>query len=124
MRIFVFGSCLLFSTGCWAQNGGVTPRPFVDSWNGIHLYQVFDYKISDFASIARFYDFVWGVEPWHVSDWRNSNPNIFLTSYIPFSRDRGTFSNSTPGTLAYWQQVNPDWVLYTCDKMTPAYMFN
>ncbi len=126
MRIFVLGSCMLFSMYCWAQNviaaqvcdGTRCIRPFIDTWNGIHPHQVFSYKISNPASVAPYYDFVWGAEPTQVSAWRSGNPNIFLSYYIPFSRDAGTSA-----TLAYWQQVHPDWVVYKCDKVTPAYMW-
>jgi hypothetical protein len=44
-------------------------RPFIDTWNNIHLAQIFDYNISNsnVASIAPFYDFVWGALPSQVS---------------------------------------------------------
>src|SRR5436309_8060344 len=32
---------------------------FIDTWNNIHLFQSFDYNISNPATVARYYDFVW-----------------------------------------------------------------
>src|SRR5258708_25318536 len=97
-------------------NGTNCVRPFIDTWNNIHLAQIFDYKISDPASVAPYYDFVWGADTTRVSAWRSGNPNIFLSYYIPFSRDNGTFTDSTLRTLEdYWKPTHPEWVLYKCD---------
>lgn len=97
-------------------------RPFIDTWNNIHLFQNFDYKIDNPASIAQYYDFVWGASPDNVAAFRASNPNIFLSYYFSFFRDSGTFaSKSATHDLAYWKNVHPDWILYQCDRQTPAY---
>ena len=138
---------LLLLTGCSAKPGGTiiqrcrsSPcatstagtvsgdvlgvRPFADTWHNIHHFLAFDYNIADPAAIAKHYDFVWGAEIGHGAAWRSANPSIFLTYYIPFHRDNGTFSNSNAHhDLAYWQAVHPDWVLYKCDRVTPAYEF-
>jgi len=99
-------------------------RRFVDTWNNIHLFQSFDYRIYDPAAVASHYDFVWGAQLDHVKAIRSGNPNIFLTYYIPFHRDNGTFSNrDAQHDLTYWKAVHPDWVLYKCDRVTPAYEF-
>jgi len=100
-------------------------RPFVDTWNNIHLFLTFDYQISDPAAVAKRYDFVWGASVNHVAAFRSGNPNIFITYYIPFHVDWGTFSNNhARHGLAYWKTVHPNWVLYRCDRVTPAYEFN
>lgn len=99
-------------------------RPLIDTWSNIHLFLSFDYKVADPTAIARYYDFAWGVEVYHVAALRSGNPNIFLTYYIPFHRDRGTFADEQAyHALAYWKGVHPDWVLYKCDRVTPAYEF-
>jgi hypothetical protein len=99
-------------------------RPFADTWNNIHLLLSFDYQVSDPAAIAKHYDFVWGAEVYHVAALRSGNPGIFLTYYIPFHRDKGTFSDEKAyHDLAYWKAVHPDWVLYKCDRVTPAYEY-
>src|SRR2546429_7789259 len=99
-------------------------RHFVDTWSNTHLFLSFDYNISDPAAVAKRYDFVWGAKVKHVAALRLANPNILITYYIPFHRDAGTFSNSNAyHDLTYWKTVHPDWVLYKCDRITPAYEF-
>ena len=96
-------------------------RPFVNTWANIHLFQSFDYNIDNPAPIAKDYDFVWGANPAKVSAW-DSNPNILLSYYISFFRDSGTFgSTDAVQSLSYWKSVHPDWILYQCDRTTPAY---
>ena len=100
-------------------------RHFIDTWNNIHLYQPFDFNIANPASVAAQFDFVWGASTYNVAAWRQGNPNIFLTYYFPFNRDYGTFSDNTAlHSLSWWQANHPDWVLYQCDKKTPAYYNN
>lgn len=99
-------------------------RPFIDTWNGIHLFQPFDYDISDPARGALRYDSVWGASKYNIAAWRQGNPHIFLTYYIPFHRDGGTFGNlAAHHDLRWWQAHHPDWVLYKCDRKTPAYAY-
>ena len=96
-------------------------RPFIDTWNNIHIFQTFDFNISDPASLADRYDFVWGADIKHVAAFRSGNPNIFISYYIPFREDWGTFTNNkTYHSLAYWKTIHPDWILYKCDQTTPA----
>ncbi len=94
-----------------------------DTWNNIHLFLTFDYNISDPAAIAKHYDFVWGASVKNVSAFRTANPQIFLTYYISFFRDTGVYGNNQPRSLAYWKSTHPDWILYRCDRTTPAYEF-
>ena len=97
-------------------------RPFVDSWNNFHIFQDFDYNIQNPSAIARYYDFVWGAHPSNVQAFHSSNPNNLLSFYFSFFRDSGTFNDlGASQSLAYWQQVHPDWILYQCDRHTPAY---
>ncbi len=105
-----------------ATQAGAGLQPFIDTWDDIHVYQAFDYNIADPTSVAAQYDFVWGASLYQVAAWRQGNPAIFLTYYIPFDRDFGTFmDNRALHTLAWWQAYHPDWILYRCDKKTPAY---
>src|SRR2546429_9873306 len=70
--------------------------------DGEHWYQLTSYVIS--AS----------------TEWTTTG----LQYYIPFHRDNGTFSNSGAyHDLAHWKAAHPDWVLYKCDRVTPAYEF-
>lgn len=107
------------------QSSCSTPglRAVTDTWNNIHLFQSFDYNIHNPSPIARYYDFVWGATPRKVAAFRSGNPNAFLSYYIPFHRDSGTFENPGLGKqhdVNYWQSTHPDWVLYKCDRTTPA----
>ena len=101
---------------------GVPLRPIIDTWNNIHVFQTFDYNISDPAGVANHYDFVWGASVKNVAAFHSGNPNIFISYYIPFHRDSGTFSDRKAyHNLAYWKSIHPDWILYRCDRITPAY---
>ena len=105
---------------------GDTPgiAQFIDTWNNTHLFQSFDYSISNPAIIAKHYDFVWGAAVSHIAAIRSGNPKIYISYYIPFHRDSGTFSDiSAYHDLTYWKANHPDWILYKCDRVTPAYEF-
>jgi hypothetical protein len=99
-------------------------RQFVDTWKDVHILLPFTYNMQDAASVAKYYDFIWGASLTTVPSLRAGNPNIFLSYYIPMNRDGGDFGNSAVGKtrgLSYWQTLHPDWVLYKCDRTTPAY---
>ena len=97
-------------------------RAPINTAQNVHLLQSFDYRIQDPTSIARYYDFVWGASPQKVAAFRAGNPNIRLSYYISFFRDSGVFSNlAAHQELAYWKATHPDWILYQCDRTTPAY---
>jgi Hypothetical glycosyl hydrolase family 15 len=102
-------------------------RPFIDTANNIHLFQNFDYDITNPASIAHYYDFVWGVTPGNVTSFRSGHPDTLLSYYMPFHRDNGTFTDAAIGKnqhdLDYWKSFHPDWILYECDRVTPAYEY-
>lgn len=98
-------------------------RPFIDTWDNIHLFLSFDYKIPQPSAIANHYDFIWGADSDNVSAFRSNNPNMFITYYIPFNRDHGTFSDEGAyHDLNYWKSAHPDWILYQCDRVTPAFL--
>lgn len=95
-----------------------------DTWNNIHPFLTFDYNITD-PTVETKYDFVWGAEVSHTTKLLNTgNTNTSLSYYFPFHRDYGTFSrNSALQPLSYWQSLHPDWILYKCDRVTPAYEY-
>ncbi len=104
-------------------------HPFPDTWNNIHLFQTFTFDLDNSAirNIADAYDFVWGARPENVPAFRADNPAILLSYYIPLNRDNGTFDNNSLGrehTLAYWKALHPDWLLYKCNRVTPALQFS
>jgi hypothetical protein len=105
-------------------------RPFIDTFSNIHQAQTFVYKLTDATATqtAKNYDFVWGADvgtdPGMIAALRASNPNIVLSYYISFNRDTGVFNNqdlAKQHSLSYWQALHPDWILYKCDRKTPAY---
>eukprot|EP00026_Physarum_polycephalum_P005315 Phypoly_transcript_05347.p1 GENE.Phypoly_transcript_05347~~Phypoly_transcript_05347.p1 ORF type:complete len:585 (+),score=78.29 Phypoly_transcript_05347:175-1929(+) len=95
-----------------------TKRGFPDTTNGFHWFLVFDTPIllANVSIDAVPYDLVWGASDRIIPMYRASNPNIILSLYIPWARD-----NDVNQTIDYWNSVHPDWVLYKCDKVTPAY---
>lgn len=100
-------------------------RQLADTWNNIHLFLTFDYSISNPATISDHYDFVWGAKAEHIAAFRSGNPNIITSYYIPFYRDNGTFADSGHyRDLSFWKTSHPDWILYKCDRITPAYEYN
>jgi len=85
---------------------------------------IFTHNITNPAAIAKYYTFVWGAAPEQVSELRAGNPKIVLSYYFPFHRNNGSFDNRNLGiqqNLNYWQSFHPDWILYKCDRSTPAY---
>jgi len=98
-------------------------RPFIDTWENIHLFQTFDFNVTYPAATAKNLDFVWGADPTHVWSYRASNPNLLLSYYITLHRDNGTFTNtdiSRQRGESFWKQIHPSWILYKCDRTTPA----
>ena len=90
-------------------------RSIGDTWNNIHAFQVFDGGISKSKATAdaHRYDFVWGTSK--PSAWKTGNSKILTSWYAPFDGDFTTRHN-----LTWWKANHPDWVLYKCDKKTPA----
>ncbi|MHB1845210.1 MAG: putative glycoside hydrolase [Deltaproteobacteria bacterium] len=104
------------TTGGTTAGARPSSWPTTDTFSGIHAFLTFDGHVTNPASVAPKYDFVWGVgSPSSIPAYRSANPSISLSSYIPFSRDPGTNS------LSYWKTNHPDWVVYKCDQTTPAY---
>ena len=101
--------------------GGVDQAPlprWVDSSEGVHEFLTMDiaYKGQDAAikaAAARF-DFIWGSSV--PGAWRNVSSAVVPSLYTPYAWDGGW-----GGNLTWWQTNHPDWVLYKCDRTTPAY---
>ena len=123
---------LLSATGCVSSktatlDAQITVQPkftYVDSWNNIHPFLMFDGLIVNPVGVAPRYDVVSSAKWYNVSQYRAANPNMFLTYYMPFHRDNGTFTdNLAILSLSQWKAIHPDWILYKCDRVTPAYEF-
>jgi hypothetical protein len=90
-------------------------HPIENTGDGIHAFQVFDNNIpqAQAKADAMRYVAVWGSgEP---AAWHAGNAGINTSAYIPFARD------PLPRGLAFWKKFHPDWVVYRCDRKTPAY---
>jgi|SRR5579863_567425 len=103
-------------------------RRFIDTWNNIHRALIFAYNLDNAAQVAKSYDFVWGAnvgtDSGIIASLRAGNPNIYLSYYISLNRDSGSFDNlglAGQHDLNYWKSLHPDWILYKCDRTTPAF---
>lgn len=85
---------------------------------GIQLGLAFDYNATTSSSLAREVSYVFGG---YFLDWNfgfyPSGPR--LDGYLPFDVD--PYPQTYPGhSLADWQQTHPDWIVYQCNRVTPA----
>jgi hypothetical protein len=56
-----------------------------------------------------------------LAAWRRANKEIQVGIYLPFSRDwRSDTHPMEP--LSWWESTHPDWIVYNCDRRTPAYI--
>lgn len=104
---------LALAAGCQPPPPGVTT--FESTVEGIHPFLVFDYGMSPEqvrASAAR-YGFTWGTT--RRPDAEAGNPAVVTSFYVPFHYDPDRTRE-----LAWWRANHPDWVLYRCDRTTPA----
>ena len=68
------------SAGGTGGTGGGGVVSFIDTYNGIHAFLTFDYKVTDVATAATHGDYVWGAEQSHIAGYRaSSNPKIVLS---------------------------------------------
>jgi hypothetical protein len=93
-----------------------SPSLWEDTYDGIHYFQTFDSDVTDVATEASHTVFVWGSEQSIPAYRASSNPKIVLSYYMPWAYDQDASHD-----LAYWKNLHPDWILYACDKTTPAY---
>jgi hypothetical protein len=86
------------------------------TWDGIHAFQSFDAYVpyKNMKVDGSRYNLVWGTG--NPTDWSQGNPSILNTWYLPMTTD-GDKRNS----LSWWQAFHPDWILYHCDRVTPAW---
>lgn len=98
------------------NGGGAAPSPFIDTAAGIHSFLTFDdyVTVAQIPQVGPHIDFIWGANANKLAAWRAANPKAYLTFYIPFNQD------PTGQSLSWWQANHPDWVVYKCDRTTPA----
>jgi Hypothetical glycosyl hydrolase family 15 len=85
----------------------------------VHLGLAFDYQGHDPGALARSVDYIFGGA---FVDW-NLGPELpvgHVDSYLPFDTD--AYPQIIRGhSLQSWQAKHPDWIVYRCDRTTPAY---
>jgi hypothetical protein len=102
--------------------GTQTPSPqgisgLVDTYANIHLGLVFDSGVNNLNSLQGKIDVVWGATT------AKSIPGAFTISYNTSDRI-GNGTNGPLYSIDWFKQHHPDWIVYTCDKTTPAFSFN
>ena len=116
--------------------------PMDDSWDrtlGFLLYVETHVTRSEARANSPNYAYVWNAESW-ADDFRSTNGASNLGLYVfPFLDDQDGRPDSLPPggdtpqsrarTLQWWIQEadgvgHPDWILYQCDRVTPAYQSN
>ncbi len=87
-----------------------------DTTDNIHLGLAFDSYVTDFNSLQGTIDIVWAASK------AKSVPGAFIISYNPSER----IGNGAVGPLYsfdWFKQNHPDWIVYRCDRSTPAFGF-
>jgi hypothetical protein len=109
------------SSSALLSPGGPDIGPNVEQFmpqttNGIHAFQSFDGYVpyKDEKADGGRYDMVWGSSS--PNSWMVSNPAILNMWYLPMTTD-----GDPKNTLTWWQSFHPDWILYKCDRVTPAW---
>eukprot|EP01052_Picozoa_sp_SAG31_P003001 SAG31_NODE_110_length_24476_cov_9.909654_18_plen_1471_part_00 len=117
-----------------AETGGPDSLLTVPRWpnasDGVHLFQVFDYKEpqSTIVSTAAKFDFVWGPRTKHVAAWQAGGKRGTVLGFYNY------FNQLHPSSVGVdrmpGMQVNvskewvlgthPEWLVYQCDRATPA----
>jgi hypothetical protein len=126
-------------SSCWLFICIALGRNIQDTTDGLHYTIVFDTPILNqwvqdrsYSIADRGYTFIWGGSEALLPMYRQSNPNMILSKYIPFSRFVAvlaypqewlfiaSYRDPDSRDLAWWQANHPSWVLYACDQVTPA----
>ena len=139
-------SVLLFCSAC-SQRAIIGPEvrsamALPDTWNqtrGFLDWTEADLSESEIQANALNYSFIWGGLVWQPASFRAANPKINVGFYIPSLLDTENgrpdpfpmdSQQDTPQrrarTLQWWNTEadgvgHPDWVMYQCDRRTPAY---
>lgn len=83
--------------------------------SGVHSFLTFDSGLNDsmIELASPLVEFVWGGHA--PALWHASNAEVVVSSYMTFNRDPDAQRN-----LSWWQTNHPSWVIYKCDRETPA----
>ena len=89
---------------------------------GVHTFLTFDTGVSpssitaDRLSNYGSYGYVWGASLPHVPLYTKALPSLVTSKYIPYA-----WAPNASQSLAWWQRTHPSFVLYKCDRKTPAW---
>lgn len=105
-----------------APQFAVGSRPWPNSSVGIHRFGLWaNEEKNSFngtpGNISNL-DFVWSMEFEELPRFRPAMSSAVLSKYIAFSLNNHRAGIST--NLSWWQEHHPSWVLYRCDRKTPA----
>jgi hypothetical protein len=84
-----------------------------NSTSGLHPFLTFDYGVTNLSAAAPSIQFIWGGHA--PVQWHAANSQVVVSAYITYNRDPDASRN-----LSWWQANHPTWVLYKCDRVTPA----
>lgn len=94
-----------------------TPPPFSktlpETTENIHVALSFNDHVANYSMEEGVVDYVW------ASSTPNQPPGVYNGYYLKFDRD----NEGTNYNLAWFQANHPDWIVYQCDKKTPATEF-
>ena len=116
------GACVCVAiTAC----GTTGPRPspaslsFSSTNSNIHVGLAFDYDAHNTQAVSRTVDYIFGG---YFVDWNfGIRPRVpHIDGYLPFDSD-GYPQNAPGHSLNDWVRRHPDWIVYQCDRRTPAY---
>jgi hypothetical protein len=105
----------------------VAPPPPPPSWPdsslGVHTILIMDAfnnasEIKQLAAAGAAPDFIWGGYPENIKSWKAVQPGIVITDYVSFAYDPTT--NGKDSNTSWWEKHHPDWIMYRCDRKTPA----
>jgi len=105
-------------------NARGTRWPGANTSEGVHLFTLWSQEArGDLAS----FDFVWSIEneadlkKYRAAGALRKTPAV-LSRYVPFGivpSGHGE-ANENFSNLSWWQKHHPEWILYRCDRRTPA----
>ena len=116
----------LFLLTCCALASASPGWPGQETSDGVHLFTLWSQQSLNDSEIGAF-DFVWSMEDdadlvrYRAAGAQRAVPAV-LSRYVPFgiaSSGEGD-SNRAFSNLTWWQEHHPTWLLYRCDRKTPA----
>lgn len=93
----------------------VTKLP--DTTENIHVALIFNSKVYNPNDEIGAVDLVWG------SKYPTEPRGVYNLYYYPFDRDADGGTGGSHHDITWFLANHPDWIEYTCDRITPAYEY-